>query len=805
MLRFLRWFRAIGRSERRSITRYPARQLLLCLLIAIPIAALVAGANFLFITDPTTEERATSEMGMADLRADVGGLMTALELKRQLPTGATFELIRSDITEVRIPGRSMNVRSWRMNVDGIAKGMLALTAGSAPQVDSEVAVSKSLLTSLHLQVGDTIAVLGDECTIVGEVENPEAHEMPLILRPALNAGFVDTALICFGEGVDSSDIRMELARLTRRGDVALDFEDIDGFMMIAMFGFAEAALIIAAAFIVGLRRRQREIGLLSSCGGTPLQVLTSVVVSAFFISLVAASIGTVLGLLSVRTAYPWFDAFKGRRCGPFEICWSRHSFAVALGVLTGLLSAILPAIAAARLPTRVALSGRSPAPRSSGRFMACGFVLVAVGVALVWYAPNMVQEEVPTEGDGPAILTILLGSILGIIGLGLWSPWLLGRCAQLASRLPLSARLAVREVGRFRTRNGPIVTAILAGMSLSVMMATFYQGVRGIQERFGQHMRDDQLVVSGPDAKEVASQIHDTLQGSSVSPIKLAALNNELLLVRLEGDRPVQIAIGSGALLRALGVPDSEMDAATQQLQSGGLLSLSRIDSDSPIPITTVNASQEAAPIAELQAFDLETSADVSLGIGFVVAQKTADELGWSKSMERSEFVRPGDWILRSQQPVSPETFERASKVAAVMPLTSVDAQLNHELDTTYYWGILCIAFAISLGIVAVATMLASSEAKADQQILAVVGASPITYRNQAAARAGFLTLLGCCLAIPAGLLPAAGLVSILPIMELSIPWTQLTTGVCILPTAAAAMTWFACRVSTPPRSFQSA
>ncbi|MFK7821686.1 MAG: hypothetical protein AB8G99_23440, partial [Planctomycetaceae bacterium] len=120
--------------------------------------------------------------------------------------------------------------------------------------------------------------------------------------------------------------------------------------------------------------------------------------------------------------------------------------------------------------------------------------------------------------------------------------------------------------------------------------------------------------------------------------------------------------------------------------------------------------------------------------------------------------------------------------------------QFNHQLDTTYYWGILCIALMIGLIIVAVATMLASAEAKADQRILSVVGASPVVYRNQAAARSGFLTLLGCCLAIPAGLLPATGLVAILPVMELSIPWTQLLLGVLILPTAAAALTWISCR-----------
>ncbi|MFK7819032.1 MAG: ABC transporter permease, partial [Planctomycetaceae bacterium] len=427
MLRSCRWLKAVWRTEFRNVVFNPSRHVLVCLLIAIPIAALVAGANFLFVTDPTNAERATSEMGRADLRADVGGLLTVTELRQQLPAGSQVEIVSRNIDEVRVPGRSMDVQSWRMDLAGLANGMLDIVRGSAPQSDAEVAVSERLLASLDLQVGDLITIRDSQAKIVGVVENPEDLDAPVLLRAALNAGFVEMALVALPAGAAASPVQIDSVRVTTRDDVALGFADIDGFMLIAIFGFAEAALVIAAAFVVGLRRRQREIGLLASCGGSPFQVLTSVVASAFLISLAAAVIGTIVGVLAVRVGYPWFDEFKGRRCGDFEVCWGRHAFAVTLGVLTGVIAVTLPAIAAARLPIRTALSGRRPPPRGSGRFMLVGFILVATGVALVWYAPSLMRRDGSRSGDNSAIQAILAGSILGVLGFGLWSPWLLGR------------------------------------------------------------------------------------------------------------------------------------------------------------------------------------------------------------------------------------------------------------------------------------------------------------------------------------------------------------------------------------------
>jgi putative ABC transport system permease protein len=63
-----------------------------------------------------------------------------------------------------------------------------------------------------------------------------------------------------------------------------------------------------------------------------------------------------------------------------------------------------------------------------------------------------------------------------------------------------------------------------------------------------------------------------------------------------------------------------------------------------------------------------------------------------------------------------------------------------------------------SLMVVGVGLALMSQEARDDDTLLTLVGASPRVRRSRAAARAGVLTLLGAALAVPAGLLPICGL-----------------------------------------------
>jgi site-specific recombinase XerD len=100
-----------------------------------------------------------------------------------------------------------------------------------------------------------------------------------------------------------------------------------------------------------------------------------------------------------------------------------------------------------------------------------------------------------------------------------------------------------------------------------------------------------------------------------------------------------------------------------------------------------------------------------------------------------------------------------------------------------------------SLMIVGVGLALMSQEARDDNTLLTLVGASPRVRRSLAAARAGVLTLLGAALAVPAGLLPIWGLPAAsrsgaATDLDLVVPVASSVAVVVLVPAVAAGAAW---------------
>jgi hypothetical protein len=65
--------------------------------------------------------------------------------------------------------------------------------------------------------------------------------------------------------------------------------------------------------------------------------------------------------------------------------------------------------------------------------------------------------------------------------------------------------------------------------------------------------------------------------------------------------------------------------------------------------------------------------------------------------------------------------------------------------------------------------------------------------RGHRAARAGYLALLGCGLALPAGMLPAVGLLGSANVeLAVALPWRDLAIVLLGLPATAWAASWLA-------------
>ena len=800
MFQMLRWIKTLGKIELRNLIANPIRSCLTAALIALPVAAVVCGLNLAAVTQTSQEEFKVRQMGAADIL--VPAVPDFEKLKSDLPPGAVIELVFDGRETVFTNGLRINVASRSFNLDGLASGIAIRIAGRSATSPTEIEVSSALAETCKIKIEDfdsdtntpvhsIESITGQQFDIVGIVEIPEELERLVLFHPYggdfhNGSNFDTSALIGLPAGVNAPKLATTLHpdAVARSALRQPDSSDLSiAIFIVGVFAFAEAALIVSATFIVGIRRRQREIGLLASSGASPKQVVVSILLSATLLALFAGIVGTIFGLVVAWGLHPWLDGWNGRRNGAFRVSWVSHFVVVFMGVVTAVLAAMIPAFKAGKMSIKSALSSRRPSEGRSSRWGAVGLTLVVVAIGVLAYVASQVDED----GQGSSVSLawfIVIASILGMVGFGLCSSLLLQLAAFWASKFPLSSRLALRELGRFRSRNGPIVFAILAAMSLCILVATIYQSVQYATSRGGAtSMSENQIIVNGPSALQATQQIAKSfgdLPFARMVPVRVNGRN----LTAGDPDQlffASRIAVTDEDGLAAFGVDDPD-GLLSKALASGKLVCLHA--GEEPSNQTPVFGADLNEPIAHLETVVASGTQNVG-PFGFLISDSTVEANNWHSPLRTG-----GDWLINFREKIGSKAFSQAAAIAGTFPQTSVDGIASRRTSMSPMVPLYLISLLTGLLVITIATALSSVEAKVDQQILKIVGAPPSVYRNQAAARSGILALFGCALAIPAGILPACGLIALVPGLELAIPWSEFAAIVAGLPVAAFLLTW---------------
>ncbi len=781
-----RALRALVRVELREARRHRRRSWLIVLLVAIPVAAIVGGSIVAVATRPSAEEQRVQAMGRADLRVDAVATHAEFEkVEALLPEQARIERLFVGTDSVRLPGRRLRAKLLAIEPHspkslGLATGMVRLQEGRVPVNSGEVALSPVLREGLGVDLGDAVTLdYGPVRTITGVVVDPEETGLPMVLRTAAHVEHGGNRVLLVSlpgdEPAEALADRLRSAefQVATRGESG----NADPFAVSVVFalgclGFFEAALVMASAFAISLRRRQYEIGLLGATGASPRGMAGAMLISAAAIAGMGGLLGSAVGVGLAAAAHPFLDEWNGRFNGRFEIPSLHLMAAVLLGIGVSVMAVVVPANSAAKLPVRAALSGRRPVAIRAGRWLVSGLGLVLIGLFLVAFAPqgNMVS----------ALLGILVGPVLGIVGFGACSPWLLDWLAKWAARLPLTWRLAVRDAGRFRARNGPVLTAILAGMAMSVTVAVFVGSLSSVLAALPSAYRDDQLLVEGPAAEAVARQLGHELPVRAIAP--LAAVYTSGIPVRARFNDAAQfrlpraewIACGDEELLRA-----RDLESSRQAFLSGRLLVLNKPAGAGELQLESwVGGRRLAALDIELVATKQRVAQPV-----FLWNEASLEAFGLEAGPPLNQAMTP--WIVRLDAAVTAADLRRAQELAANSPGTTVDAvSLQRPQVQGFYWAVLLVCAVTGVIILLVATALSAAESVGDQRILDSVGAAPGVIRGHLAARAGYLAVLGCLLAVPAGIIPVLAIFKIANVpLEFVMPWRHIFITVFGFPT----------------------
>ncbi|MFF2007662.1 FtsX-like permease family protein [Streptomyces sp. NPDC058195] len=441
----------------------------------------------------------------------------AADISASLPKDAraiSMQSAPADVT-TKYGVTSTDIREIRTS-DALVRGMIDLVRGDYPHGTGEMAATEPFLKATGLDIGSSTTVRNSGRTyrITGVVEEPAAlgtevlyADPGAVIAPWQAAAARDKKVLPpntrpkdwlvkspEGAGVTWPDILRanESGILVTSRQVVLDpppdsevplarkgrpsYGDPSEELSIALvtvlaMTVLEVVLLAGPAFAVGARRSRRQLGLLGTCGGDRRHVRAVVLSGGLVLGGAGAVSGVVAGIGLTTVFRPMIEEWAGRRFVSLDLRPTELLAIAALGLVTGLLAACAPAIAASRRPVLESLTGRRGVRRSSRVLPVLGCCVLVLGTAVALYGG--------TSGNATLIAG---GSVTAELGLLACIPVLVGLLGRLGRRLPLSPRMALRDAARNRGRTAPAVAAVMAAVAGSVAIATYMSSSAAEQE-----------------------------------------------------------------------------------------------------------------------------------------------------------------------------------------------------------------------------------------------------------------------------------------------------------------------------------
>jgi putative ABC transport system permease protein len=702
-----------------------------------------------------------------------------------------------------------------------------------------------------IEVGDTMQLTRDDVSVqvVGVLASDWLGAAPYLVLPPEAGDLLDPGWPSFFADVPGDLDWTAVQELNERGlvvqsravvldppaaveylpadwppDSGLDAATVAVLALVVAALLLEVVLLAGPAFAVGLRRQRRDLALLAATGGTPADLRRAVLASGLLLGAGAAVAGALAGIGAARAALPVLES-RGAGLGPFEVSPLTVGVVVAVGAFAGLAAASVPARQAARTDVVTTLTGRRGQVRSSWRLPVLGLAVAAAGLALT------VLGAQGTE------LGVAAGAVLLVVGVVLATPWLVGLLAPLAPRLPVSARLAVRDATRNRTRTAPAVAAVMATVAGVTAMAI------GSASDSAQGRRD--YVPSAPmgtasvsvyDADQegwasVVEMIEQRLPGHPVEEIRGVA--------HLDADSPYLSVGGPSCTGEAPGcswfpdenqafstvygdivVADSSavsaitpaelrpqvtaaLDAGQAVVFGGGAIESGRVTLDATRP-TDDGTGVEFVDSVELPAVEvLPPSRDgvLTAPAMVVVPPELAGRLPVETAVTQLLVGSPEDPLTAAEETTLTESITALSSEASVY----VERGWPDDL-----WVARLLLLTVGGLLVLVATLtatgLAVADARPDHATLAAVGAAPRTRRLMAMGSAAVIGGLGAALGVLAGLAPGVAVAYPLTSNDYGngaqplvvIPWDLLAAVAVGVPLLAVLVTGLVVRSRLP-------
>ncbi|MCU4185957.1 FtsX-like permease family protein [Acidiferrimicrobium sp. IK] len=768
-----------GRPARRAVARWGwrlfrrewRRHLLVLSMLTLAVAATIVGLG---TATNATKLKADPTFGTANTIVTLSGSnqRLAADIAALRAKAGPLDVVAHQ--QLAIPGSVASIDIRDQAPGGtFDRVTLRLDAGSYPAGPGEVALTSGLARQFDLKIGSTWTAGGTSRRVVGIVENPLnlLDEFALVApgqaRPPTTVSIFTSWHPGPGRGLGVSLNGSVSSRGPQHSGAA------DALVLaLGTIGLLFVGLMAVAGFTVMAQRHQRALGMLSSLGATDRQVRLVMLADGAAVGALGALAGGVIGVGAWLAFVPTLQATSGHRIDRFGLPWWAVGVSLVLAVLTALIAAWWPARAITKASVIAAFAGRPSPPRSVRRFSAVGAVLVAGGLALLYFSDHGSDHTRPPF--------IVLGALVTPIGLLFLAPLAIRVLAAAAARTGVAVRLALRDLVRYQARSGAALGSITLALAITATIAVS-SAASSTPDPVGNLAPDQLMMYVTPDTSagqvpplsapqlgavtgrldQLARAIHATMvpleqayspaaglqppisgPGGRTIPAGYPVASLAKVTIRPRG---VEISggfdplyVATPALLAHYGISPSAVSSGADILTARSDLAGRKLFAlQSPVGPGTANGGPPKVADVTPTLQHLTQLPRYSSAPGSLLTTAALQRLGLT--------ALPGAWLVQAAHPLTGQQIHTAQAAAAGLGLY-VEARTATKSSAALRNWSTAVGVLLALGVLGMTVGLIRSETAGALRILAAAGAGSATRRTITGATSGALALLGALL-----------------------------------------------------------
>ncbi len=674
--------------------------------------------------------------------------------------------------------------------------------GRVPKSADEVVIDTKTAERAGYEVGDTVPFVttGDvpkfSAELVGTMTFGEGGmagaSISMFETTTMQKYFMDgkddysSVWVTAEDGVSQSELREQAEPLVPEGykawtgsdlaeenanDVATALSFITTFLLV----FAGIALFVGSFLIINtfgilVAQRGRELALLRAIGASRRQVVRSVLVEAFVVGVIGATVGLGVGVLLALGIQRLFAQFGLDLSGSDLVFAPRTVIAVyAVGILVTMLAAWLPARRAGRVAPVAAM--RDTVETGSGHHhpVRTGVeVAVLLAGALAFLVGIFVVDSREIWWIGGGIVGLVLGTAFLAPFVG--RPLIAGLGAIYRRLFGSVGRMAEQNTVRSPGRTAATASALMIGMTLVALMGVVASSAKAsIDQQIDETFRADFILSNAtgqPFSSTVAKQAAQVEGVREVSPVRFVS-------AQVDDEQPFTVAIDPKTFRDVEKITTTQGSADLDE--DSVLLSSSQEDTKDvgdTVEVTMGSTTRELTVAGFYEDIQSIGNPDVLMSVDTVSAMGGAAADNW-------------DFIFLEEGAHKAAVQKDIEQLVADQPLVTVKDQAGYAaeqsgfVDQLLYLIYALLGLAIIIAVLGIVNTLGLSVMERTREIglLRAVGLSRGQLRRMVRLESIAIALLGALLGIVLGVVSGVAIQRSLVedgITELAIPWLSL-------------------------------